>query len=105
MTKAELVSKVAQKHPHLSLKKVNEMVDQLLAVMKNTLAAGDRIELRGFGSFGTRQWGERYARNPVTGESWRTKPQRAVYFRAGKELRESVHAESKTQALEVFESE
>ena len=66
-------------------------VNTLLNHIGNSLHQGERIEVRGFGSFRLNEWGPRHARNPVTGESWRTDPTVAVHFKPGKELRDRVN--------------
>ena len=91
MTKKELIEKISKRFPHLNSKLVCQQVDFLLQTIKDNLAQGECVEVRGFGRFTIREWGARYARNPITGESWRTKPQQAIHFRAGKELRELVN--------------
>ena len=103
MTKKQLIDKVNKKFPHLSMRQLEQVVDLLLTIMKNSLAKDERIEIRGFGSFKLSYWGERYARNPLTGESWRTKPQKAIQFKPGKVLRDVVAQCSKID--ETFESE
>lgn len=92
MTKTELTSRIALKMPTLSTQELTQAVNNLLSHMSHTLEKGDRIELRGFGSFNLRQWGPRHARNPVTGESWRTEPTTAVHFKAGRILRGLLNA-------------
>jgi len=88
MTKTELISLISASHKNIPEKTRTDAVNLILEQMTNTLTQGGRIEIRGFGSFSLRRWGARYARNPVTGESWRTEPTLAIHFKAGKELRE-----------------
>ena len=89
MTKTELVAAIAAKQC-LSDKEVGSAVNTILNIMMQSLEKGGRMEFRGFGSFSVNKWGPRHARNPVTGESWRTDPVHAVHFKAGKALRAAV---------------
>ncbi len=97
MTKSELINSLVAR---LELERdgtpeqdeaISKAVNTLLDQISDTLNEGGRIEVRGFGSFRRNQWGARYARNPVTGESWRTEPSFAIHFKPGKELRERVN--------------
>ena len=88
MTKTKLIAQLAALHPNIPDKVIAEVVKIILEQMSDTIATGGRIEIRIFGSFSLRKWKPRYARNPSTGESWRTQPTNAVHFKAGKELRE-----------------
>jgi integration host factor subunit beta len=87
MTKAELVERVARdtlltkKHAELV---VNTVFDSIVESLKD----GDKIELRGFGSFRIRQRGPRIGRNPKTGDKVQVPPKRIPYFKPGKDLRE-----------------
>ena len=92
MTKKELTLRLAKQQEHLSDQEINKIVNLLLEEMSQALSENERIEIRGFGSFSLRHWGARHARNPTTGETWRTKPMHAVHFKPGKELRERVNA-------------
>ncbi len=91
MTKSELVKRIKEKYDNLYLKDVNLVVDTLLEEISNALAAGDRVEIRGFASFSTRQRAPRTARNPKTGELVKLDERSSVYFRAGKELRDRLN--------------
>ena len=90
MTKNELIILLAAQLTSNSTKKISKAVQTMLEQISHTIATGGRIEIRGFGSFCMRQWGERHARNPTTGETWRTAPTAAVYFKSGNKLRERV---------------
>ncbi len=91
MTKTELVNLLAKQQQYLSEKDVSKTTNLILELMGDSLSQGQRVEIRGFGSFSLHHWGERYARNPVTGEAWRTPPVHAVHFKAGKELKDRVN--------------
>jgi integration host factor subunit beta len=97
MTKSELIKLLAAKHPNLYLKDVSRVVDAVLGEVVVALARGDRVELRGFGSFSVRQRKARVARNPKTNEEVRLGERFSAYFRAGKELRERVNEHPSNQ--------
>lgn len=90
MTKSELIKRLNEKYGNLYLKDITLVVDTMLEEMSNTLENGGRVELRGFGSFSIRERAPRKARNPKTGEVVELTSRNAIYFRAGKELREKV---------------
>jgi len=91
MTKSELVTRVAQRLPYLTLKHAEIMVDTIFDSMADALAQGDGIEVRGFGSLKVKDRGERKGRNPKTGESVQIPAKRAPFFRIGKELHERIN--------------
>lgn len=90
MTKSELMSVLTEKQSHLSYKEIESAVKELFDVMSKALANGERIEIRGFGSFSLRYRPACHARNPKTGELVTTVNKYAVHFKPGKELRERV---------------
>ncbi|EWH08896.1 integration host factor subunit beta [Catenovulum agarivorans DS-2] len=92
MTKSELIELMASKQPTLQLKEVESGVKELLEYMAQSLAEGDRIEIRGFGSFSLHFRAPRTGRNPKTGESVELEGKYVPYFKPGKELRERVNA-------------
>lgn len=91
MTKSELIKRLKERYGSLYLKDIDVIVDTILDDVSAALERGDRVELRGFGSFSTRKRDARKARNPKTGESVQLGQRTAVYFRAGKELRERLN--------------
>ena len=91
MTKSELISQVAEQIPSLPRKQVELLVNTVFCSMRDALADGDRIEIRGFGSFHVRERAARRGRNPRTGEEVLVAATRAPFFRVGKELRERVN--------------
>lgn len=93
MTKSELISSLMARLKPGQDQTVVGAVNTLLNHIGNSLHQGERIEVRGFGSFRLNEWGPRHARNPVTGESWRTDPTVAVHFKPGKELRDRVNVD------------
>jgi integration host factor subunit beta len=89
MTKAELVEKVAEKI-QLTKKQTETIVNILLNSITEALSEGDKVELRGFGSFRIRKRNPREGRNPKTGDTVQIPAKRVPFFKAGKELREMV---------------
>ncbi len=92
MTKSELIEIVANKQPHLAFKDVELSVKTLLEQMSEALATGERIEIRGFGSFSLHHRPPRIGRNPKTGESVALPGKYVPHFKPGKELRERVNS-------------
>ena len=91
MTKSELIEVIAKKQRHLPAKDVELAVKHLLDLMGNSLAAGERIEIRGFGSFSLHYRPPRMGRNPKTGEAVALSGKHVPHFKPGKELRERVN--------------
>jgi len=91
MTKSELIEKLAEKFNHLSAKDVEDAIKEILEMMAQTLSQGDRIEIRGFGSFSLHFRAPRVGRNPKTGESVDLAGKYVPHFKPGKELRERVN--------------
>ncbi|MCJ2016686.1 integration host factor subunit beta [Methylobacterium sp. E-065] len=87
MIRSELVARIAAQNPHLYAKDVEAVVDAILGRMTDALADGDRVELRDFGSFGTKEFGARTGRNPRTGQAVTVAAKRNVQFKAGKAMR------------------
>jgi integration host factor subunit beta len=87
MIRSELVQKLADKNEGLSPRDVEAIVDTFFAQVTERLAAGGRVELRGFGAFSTRARDARVGRNPRTGEAVDVNAQRVPYFKPGKEMR------------------
>ncbi len=91
MTKSELIEVIAKKQRHLPAKDVELAVKHILDLMGNSLAAGERIEIRGFGSFSLHYRPPRMGRNPKTGEAVALSGKHVPHFKPGKELRERVN--------------
>ena len=91
MTKSELIEQLIDKHPELSVKDVELAVKIMLEHMTETLSQGERIEIRGFGSFSLHYRAPRVGRNPKTGESVSLPAKFVPHFKPGKELREQVN--------------
>ncbi len=92
MTKSELIEIIARKQKHLPAKDVELAVKHLLEIMSDALARGDRIEIRGFGSFSLHYRPPRMGRNPKTGEAVALAGKHVPHFKPGKDLRERVNA-------------
>ena len=90
MTKSELIEILSQRQAHLKAEDVDLSVKALLEMMGGALANGERIEIRGFGSFSLHYRPPRLGRNPKTGESVALAGKHVPHFKPGKELRERV---------------
>jgi integration host factor subunit beta len=90
MNKAELITKVTEK-ANVTQKVAKVIVDTLFDGMKESLEKGERIEIRGFGSFVVRNYGSYRGRNPKTGEIVDVPPKKLPFFKVGKELKEMVN--------------
>lgn len=91
MTKSELIERIVSRQPQLTPKDVELAVKTLLDQMSESLSAGERIEIRGFGSFTLHYRAPRQGRNPKTGESVDLKGKYVPHFKPGKDLREQVN--------------
>ena len=92
MTKSELIALLAERFPQLVAKDAELAVKVILDAMSEALARGDRIEIRGFGSFSLNHRPPRVGRNPRSGERVDVPEKWVPHFKAGKELRERVDA-------------
>jgi integration host factor subunit beta len=90
MTKSELIEILARRQSHLKAEDVDLAVKSLLEMMGGALASGERIEIRGFGSFSLHYRPPRLGRNPKTGDSVALPGKHVPHFKPGKELREKV---------------
>lgn len=95
MTKAELVEEVARA-ADLTKKDAEVVVDEVFAAIIESLNRGEKIELRGFGSFRIRQRNSRRGRNPKTGDAVDIPAKAVPYFKPGKELRELINHEPRS---------
>lgn len=91
MNKSDLVEKVTEKIKALSHKEVDVIIGTLFSRMTKALAEGNRIEIRGFGSFELRTRRSRQGRNPKTGKQVFVETRRVPFFKVGKELRERIN--------------
>jgi integration host factor subunit beta len=90
MTKSELIVRLAVRFPQLVAKDADFAVNMILDAMSEALAKGDRIEIRGFGSFALNYRPPRTGRNPKSGDKVQVPAKWVPHFKAGKELRERV---------------
>jgi len=91
MTKSELIENIARLQEHLPYKDVEAAVKALIDRMVQSLAEGDRVEIRGFGSFSLHFRPPRVGRNPKTGEPVPLDGKYVPHFKPGKALRERVN--------------
>ena len=87
MNKSELIKTLAEQSD-ISMDEATLVVNTFFDCMKEALLQGDRVEVRGFGSFKIKEYGAYAGRNPRTGEKVEVQPKRLPFFRAGKELKE-----------------
>lgn len=90
MNKSQLIETVSQKC-NLPKKKAEDVVNLIFDGMTNALVRGDRIEIRGLGSFMVKNYGAYTGRNPRTGQAIQVRPKRLPFFKVGKELRVRVN--------------
>lgn len=90
MTKSELIAILASRYPQLAARDTDYAVKTVLDAMTQALAAGQRIEIRGFGSFSLSERAPRVGRNPKSGEKVLVPGKQVPHFKPGKELRERV---------------
>lgn len=90
MTRSELIERIAGSQPELLLKDAELGVKVILNAISASLSKGDRVEIRGFGSFSLNYRPARKGRNPKTGASVKVPAKYSPHFKAGKELRERV---------------
>ena len=90
MNKSELI-KALSDETNISFDDATLVVNIFIDSMKKSLLDGDRIEIRGLGSFKIKNYGAYHGRNPKTGESVSVIPKRLPFFRAGKELKEFIN--------------
>jgi len=92
MTKSELIGAIAKQQRHLAHQDIELAVKCMLEQMSQVLASGDRIEIRGFGSFSLHYRPPRQGRNPKTGTSVLLAGKNVPHFKPGKELKDRVDA-------------
>jgi integration host factor subunit beta len=92
MNKSQLIERVA-KDEGITVKNSATVVNVVFDAMAGSLAKGDRVEIRGFGSFKVKRYGRYQGRNPKTGEVIQVKEKKLPYFKVGKEMKERVDNE------------
>src|SRR6201993_875561 len=96
---------MAARNPHLYQRDIENIIDAILGEITNALARGERVELRGFGAFSTKQRRARTGRNPRTGDKVPVTEKLVPFFRTGKEMRERLnHAPPVEQGLSRADS-
>lgn len=91
MTRSDLISCLAARFPSLSASDAATCANEILAALAGTLSAGNRVEIRGFGSFSLNYRQPRKGRNPASGKAVMVPGKFVPHFRAGLELRERVN--------------
>jgi len=100
MTKSELIARLAERNPRLVARDADEAVNTMLDAMTDALAGGQRIEIRGFGSFALNYRPPRIGRNPKSGDRVQVPAKHVPHFKAGKELRERVDGSESPPSVE-----
>ena len=99
MTKTDLIERVSIKTSILTKKQTEIVVNILFDSIKEALAEGDKIEIRGFGSFRIRSRRNREGRNPKTGQTVEVPDKKVPFFKAGKELKELVDGKAEMEEV------
>ena len=99
ITRTTLAEAVSHAVPGMNKRQAAELVEQIISVMRETLATGEEIKISGFGKFITQDKKARRGRNPKTGEPLTITPRRVVKFRAGDTFREELNSHAITAKL------
>ena len=99
MTRSDLIAGLASHFPNLMSKDAEISVKEILDAISNTLVKGDRVEIRGFGSFGLNYRPARTGRNPKSGQKVMVAQKYVPHFKAGKEMRERVEESVKSTPI------
>ena len=91
MTKSELILKITSKNSYLYHKDVYKIIDTLFNSVTKALKDGDRVELRGFGTFTTKLRNARIGRNPKTGDPVAIPQKKMPFFKMGKLMKERIN--------------
>ena len=91
MIKSELLQRVVEQNRHLYQRDVEKIVDAILGEIIAALAGGDRVELRGFGTFSVKHRSARIGRNPRNGVTVSVEKKAVPYFKTGKEMRQRLN--------------
>ena len=94
MIRSELVARIAAQNPHVYAREVERVVDTILDRIASALADGDRVELRGFGAFSTREARARIARNPRSGAHVQVPAKTSVHFTPSKLMQARLNCET-----------
>ena len=91
MIRSELIQKIADDNPHLYQRDVERIVNTIFDEITSAIAAGDRVELRGFDAFSVKKRDARVGRNPRTGETVQVEEKHVPFFKTGKLLRDRLN--------------
>ena len=91
MIKSELISLLSDKNPHLTQQDIERVVNAIFEEISDSLSSGERVEIRGFGSFSVRHRSARKGRNPRTGEGVLVPEKNVPFFKTGKDLKEKLN--------------
>ncbi|MCR5225515.1 MAG: integration host factor subunit beta [Alphaproteobacteria bacterium] len=91
MTRSDLVARVSEIYPYMSMKNVDRIVSIVINCITEALKNGHRVELRGFGSFSIRERESTEGRNPRTGEKVIIEKKKVPFFKAGKQLKDLIN--------------
>ncbi len=91
MTKSELIETVVSQVDTFSRKDVEMIIDTLFQSMTDSLSNGEKVEIRGFGSFKIKERNGRQGRNPKSGENIFIESKKVPFFKAGKEIKERIN--------------
>lgn len=94
MVRSELIAKIVEENPHLTLVDATKVVDTIFNAIGDTVAAGNRVELRGFGTFTLKTLNAKIGRNPRNGDPVDIPAKSRMWFRAGKGLNDRLNAGS-----------
>ena len=92
MLKSELVRQLSEQNPHLYPRDIEKVVNAILNTISDALARGDRVELRGFGTFAVKKRGSRTGRNPRTGDVVSVSEKAVPVFKTGKEMHQRLNS-------------
>lgn len=90
MTKSELIESIASQHPNMTKKNIEFIINSVFKSIKDSLQKGEKVEIRGFGSFKIREKSSKVGRNPKTGSKVNVPDKKVPYFKPGKEIKESL---------------
>ena len=95
IVKSSLLKKISKKYPNFYKKDLDKFFNIILEEIKYSLNRGERVELRGFGTWSTHTQRARISRNPKTGEKVNTPEKKTIHFKMGKDLFERINNEKK----------
>ena len=93
IVKSSLLKKISKKYPNFYKKDLDKFFNIILEEIKYSLNKGERVELRGFGTWSTHTQNARISRNPKTGEKVNTPEKKTIHFKMGKDLFEKINNE------------